>query len=195
MWNWALMAGTGGEALPLTSIVGMGSAYHSIDLARFALRSGEGRRLNIETDPGQLELGGQRYAVAGETVPVRIDLSRTATGYVVRMRFTAHVSGPCMRCLGDADVPVEVDAREVDQPPSGDEELRSPYVEGDELELSDWAHDALALALPIQLFCRPDCAGLCPVCGVSLNDADPEEHRHASASDPRWEKLRELRLE
>jgi uncharacterized protein len=177
---------------PLTSIEAMGAAYHSIDLARFALSSGEGRRLDFDTDPGQLELGGQRYTVAGGTVPARVDISRTATGYAVRMRFTAHVSGPCMRCLADADVPVEIDAREVDQPPSEDEELRSPYVEGDELELADWAHDALALALPLQLLCRPDCAGLCPVCGASLNDADPKEHRHESAPDPRWDKLREL---
>ena len=173
----------------------MGAAYHSIDLARCALRPGEGRRLDVDTDPGELDLGGQRYTVAGGTVPARLDISRTATGYAIRMRFVAHVSGPCMRCLADADVPVEIDAREVDQPPSQDEELRSPYVEGDELELAGWAHDALSLALPFQLLCRPDCAGLCPVCGASLNDADPAEHRHESGPDPRWDKLRELKLE
>lgn len=170
----------------------MGSAYHSIDLARFALRPGEGRRIDLDARTGALEIAGQRYSVAGDAVSARLDLSRTAAGYAVRMRFTAHVSGPCMRCLADADLPVEVDAREVDQPQSEDEELRSPYVDGDELELSAWAHDALALALPIQLLCRPDCKGLCPVCGVSLNDADPDEHRHEPAPDPRWAKLREL---
>ena len=170
----------------------MPAAYHSIDLARFALRPGEGRRLDLVADPGQLELGGERYAAAGDSVDARLDLSRTAAGYAVRMRFTAHVSGPCMRCLEDAEVTVEVDAREVDQPGTQDEELRSPYVEQDELDLGSWAHDALALALPLQPLCRPDCRGLCPVCGVSLNDADPEQHRHDAAPDPRWAKLREL---
>jgi uncharacterized protein len=173
----------------------MGAGYNSIDLGRFALGPGEGRRLEVETDPGDLNLGGQRYEVAGRTVPARLDLSRTAAGYAVRMRFTAHVSGPCMRCLAAADVPVEIDLREVDQPRSGEEELRSPYIEADELELGRWAHDALALALPYKLLCRPDCAGLCPVCGASLNDADPEQHRHESAPDPRWAALRELKLE
>lgn len=100
-----------------------------------------------------------------------------------------------MRCLGDADVAVEIDAREVDQPQTEDEELRSPYIEHDELDLGSWAHDALALALPFQLVCRPDCKGLCPVCGASLNDADPDEHRHETTGDPRWAKLRELNLE
>jgi uncharacterized protein len=170
----------------------MPAAYHSIDLARYALRPGEGRRLDLLADPGQLELGGERYAVSGDPVEARLDLSRTAAGYAVRMRFIAKVSGPCMRCLGDADVTVEVDAREVDQRGTLDEELRSPYIEDDELDLGSWAHDALALALPLQPLCRPDCRGLCPVCGVSLNDADPEQHRHEAAPDPRWAKLREF---
>jgi uncharacterized protein len=166
------------------------AGYHSIDLARFALRPGEGRRLDLEVDAGQLELGGERYAVAGAAVSARLDLSRTATGYAARMRFLADVSGPCMRCLEDAEVPVEIDVREVDQPGTDDEELRSPYVDGDELEVGRWAHDALALALPFQLLCRPDCRGLCPVCGASLNDE--REHRHDKPPDPRWAKLREL---
>jgi uncharacterized protein len=170
----------------------MPAAYHSIDLARFALRPGEGRRLDLPTDPGQLELGGGGYSVADDSVQARLDLSRTAAGYAVRMRFTAHVMGPCMRCLDDADLAVEVDAREVDQPGTSDEELRSPYIDGDELDLSGWSHDALALALPLQLLCRADCKGLCAVCGVSLNDTDPEQHRHEAAPDPRWAKLREL---
>jgi uncharacterized protein len=173
----------------------MALAGRTIDLARLALRPGEGRRLELEIDPGDLELGGERYAVAGRTVSTTLDLSRTATGHAVRMRFTAHVAGPCMRCLADAEVRVEVDAREVDQPAAGDEELRSPYVEGDDLEVGVWAHDALALALPIQLLCRPECRGLCPVCGVSLNGVDPAEHRHEAPRDPRWDKLRELKLD
>jgi uncharacterized protein len=170
----------------------MAAGYHSVDLSRFALRSGEGRRLDLDVDPGPLDLGGQRYSVRDGAVPVRLDLSRTAAGYAVRIRFIAHVDGPCMRCLDEADVPVEVDAREVDQPQTDDEELVSPYISDEELELARWAHDALALALPFQLLCRPDCKGLCAVCGASLNDADPEAHRHESAPDPRWSKLREL---
>ncbi len=173
----------------------MPAAYHSVDLSRFALRAGEGRRLDLEVDPGQLRLGGESYEVAGDSVAARLDISRTAAAYAVRMRFTAQVSGPCMRCLEAADVGVEVDAREVDQPGTEDEELRSPYIQDDELELGAWAHDALALALPLQLLCRLDCRGLCPVCGVSLNEIDPADHRHESEPDPRWAKLRELKLE
>ena len=85
-----------------------------------------------------------------------------------------------------------VDAREVDQP-NGGEELTSPYVDGDQLDLHAWAHDAFALAMPAQVLCLPDCLGLCPQCGANLN-ADPA-HAHEAAPDPRWAKLRELKLE
>ena len=76
-------------------------------------------------------------------------------------------------------------------PDSGDE--RTEYLEDDRLDLSVWAHDAVALALPDKILCRTDCAGLCPVCGKDLN-ADPHEHVEERA-DPRWAKLSELRPE
>jgi uncharacterized protein len=98
-----------------------------------------------------------------------------------------------MRCLESADPSFEVDAREIEQP-NGGEELHSPYVEQDRLDLHAWAHDALALALPQAILCRPDCAGLCPICGENLNTAGPE-HFHEREPDPRWAKLRELRFE
>src|SRR3954453_6166947 len=103
----------------------MPAGYHSLDLSRFALHPGEGRRLDLDVDPGGLDLAGQQYAVRSGTVPARLDLSRTAAGYAVRMRFTTHVEGPCMRCLEDADVAVEVDAREIDQGRAEDGKLRT----------------------------------------------------------------------
>ncbi len=100
-----------------------------------------------------------------------------------------------MRCLEAASVETEVDAREVDRADTEDEELRSPYVVDDELDLGRWAHDAAVLAIPTQILCRPDCAGLCPTCGKSLNDADPGDHDHDTGPDPRWAKLKELKLD
>ena len=77
---------------------------------------------------------------------------------------------------------------------SFDGELESPYVSADgELDLAAWAHDAFALALPSQLTCREDCAGLCAQCGANLNE-EPD-HAHDAAPDPRWAKLSELRFD
>ena len=52
------------------------------------------------------------------------------------------------------------------------------------LDAGRWAHDAAILAIPLAFLCRPDCAGLCPVCGESLNDADPADHEHETPGRP-----------
>lgn len=173
----------------------MAHAPTIIDLARLSLSYGEGRHLDLPVRLEPLELGGQSYAVSPEAVPARLDVSRHSSGYAFRLRFKLHVEGPCMRCLGVAAVEAAVDAREVAQEGTEDEELRSPYVVVDELDLGRWAHDAAVLAIPTQFLCRPGCAGLCPVCGESLNDADPTEHEHEHATDPRWAALDKLKLD
>jgi len=166
-----------------------------VDLARLSLSHGEGARLDLPVRLEPLELGGQTYVPQGDDLKARIDISRPSNGHAFRLRFPLRVEGPCMRCLEDAAVETEVDAREVDQSDTDDEELRSPYVDADELDLGRWAHDAAVLAIPARILCRPDCAGLCPVCGEPLNDADPEDHKHNTGGDPRWSKLKELKLD
>jgi uncharacterized protein len=166
-----------------------------VDLAGLSLAHGQGARLELPVRRRPLELGGQTYVPQSDPLGTRLDVSRPSNGYAFRLRLPLRVEGPCMRCLEDASVVVEVDAREVDQADTEDEELRSPYVVADELDLGRWVHDAAILALPTQILCRPDCAGLCPVCGESLNDADPKDHKHDSGTDPRWNKLKELRLD
>ena len=170
----------------------MAARADTFDLERIGLTSGEGRRFELSVAIDDLTFAAERYAAVTAQVPVLLDISRmTSAGYALRIRFTAGLTGPCMRCLRDAAPAVDVDAREVDQPGQGDE-LSSPYVEGGVLDLRAWARDALALALPQQIVCRVDCAGLCPLCGANLNDAP--EHVHEREPDPRFAKLDELRF-
>ncbi len=96
------------------------------------------------------------------------------------------------RCLADTDVATRIRAKEYQATSAGeDEELSSPYLEDEKLDLSAWARDAIALSLPDKILCRPDCAGLCPVCGRDLN-REPHEHEEEGV-DPRWAGLAELR--
>jgi len=172
----------------------MAALTAELDLASLRLAAGEGRRLELRVPTGALQLGGERYEASPAEVPVRLEVSRmTGGGYALHLRFTAAVSGPCMRCLKDARRVVEIDAREVDRPHEG-EELESPYVSEEKLDLAAWAHDSFALALPAKVLCREDCLGLCPICAADLNDA-PTGHGHEQAPDPRWQKLRELKLD
>jgi uncharacterized protein len=195
----------------------MRASEYELDLASMKLSPGAGRRLELQVPIEDLELGGERYEVgpANEDananvpvaspnvslrpakVPVRIDVSRmTGGGYALKLAMTAEISGPCMRCLKVANPGIDVQVREVDVPGEG-EELASPYVHEEHLDVAAWAHDALALAMPVKVLCREDCAGLCPICAVDLNEAGRAglRHLHEPQRDSRWAKLSELKLE
>lgn len=170
----------------------MGGTTNTIDLGRLGLSSGEGANLTPQIVIDAIELGGQRYTAPGAVVDARLDVSHTTSGYALRFRYEIRLEGPCMRCLEPASHELSIDAREVDQPGGGDD-LRSPYLDGDELDVKSWARDALVLALPVQIRCTPECRGLCGICGANLNE-NPE-HAHEREPDPRWKKLSELKLD
>ena len=162
------------------------------NVGQLGLSSGEGRTIELKVPVDGFDFGGQRYEVEGGQVDARLDVSHTVSGYAFRLRFEAALEGPCVRCLETADQGVDVDAREIDQP-GGGEELSSPYFDEGHLDMRAWARDALALALPTQIVCRADCAGLCAVCGENLNHSPG--HAHEREPDPRWAALRELKLD
>ena len=163
----------------------------TFNLRTLKLRSGEqfADALDVQLDP--LELGGQRYLPVPETVPAELSITRASTGTVFELHFDTRLHGPCYRCLADAVLDVPISAREYHATNPDSDELRTPYLDEDRLDLSAWARDAVVLALPEQILCRADCAGLCPVCGKDLN-AEPHTHDE-ERTDSRWAALAELR--
>jgi uncharacterized protein len=170
----------------------MGGTTDTLDLGRLGLSSGEGAKLTPRIAIDSIELGGQRYATPEGSADARVDISHTTSGYALRLRYDVRLEGPCMRCLEPASHELSIDAREVDQPGGGDD-LRSPYLDGEELDVRSWARDALVLALPVQIPCTAECRGLCGICGANLNE-EPD-HAHEREPDPRWAKLSELKLD
>ena len=163
----------------------------SFSLRQVKLRPGEQFRDEVEVELEPFELGGQRYVPVPEQVPAELEITRANTGTVFSLAFHARMHGPCQRCLGDAALDLDLRGREYQAESPEDEQMTTPYVTGGNLDISQWAHDAVALALPDKILCRPDCAGLCGECGRNLND---EPHTHAEEhGDPRWAALEALR--
>ena len=160
-------------------------------LRRLRLRPGDEHRDMVAVELERLELGGQRYLPVPHEVEAALTVTQATTGLDLRLAFDVRLHGPCMRCLADAVVDVAVDAREYHAADATSDELRSEYVVDDQLELSAWGRDAVALALPDQILHAPDCAGLCPACGKDLN-LEPHTHDE-QVPDPRWSALEELR--
>ena len=165
----------------------------SFSLRQVKLRPGEEHRDALDVELAPFEFGGQRYLPVPEQVTAELVVTRALTGTVFTLAFTTRLHGPCYRCLDDAVLDVPIRAREYQASSPDDEELTTPYVVDDQLEVSGWARDAVALALPDKILCRPDCAGLCAVCGKNLND-EPHTHDEETA-DPRWAALEALRDE
>jgi uncharacterized protein len=164
----------------------------SFSLRSIRLRPGEEWRDYREIELASLMLGGQRYLPVPEKVDAELVVSRAASGTVFELRFPVRLHGPCYRCLSDAVLDVSISAREYQATSPGEsDELKTPYVANDQLDLSGWARDALMLALPDKILCREDCAGLCPVCGADLN-VQPHAHDDEQL-DSRWAALSELR--
>jgi len=163
----------------------------TFDLRTLRLRSGDQARERVEIELEPLVLGGQTYEPRPSPAPAELAVTRASSGTVLELALDVTLLGPCFRCLQDAELPLSLGLREYQATrPEGDEE-QTEYLEDDRLNLSVWAHDAIALALPDKILCRPDCAGLCPVCGEDLNAA-PHEHPEESV-DPRWAALESLR--
>src|SRR4051812_2484542 len=161
------------------------------NLRHARLRPGEQFRDDVEVELEPLSLGGQRYVPDPEKAAAELTITRATTGSVFELSFRVRLHGPCYRCLEDAVLDVPLRLREYQAAdPAASEELRTPYLDGTDLDLSAWARDGVVLALPDKILCKPDCAGLCANCGLPLDDG----HTHEEAnSDPRWADLEKLR--
>ena len=165
----------------------------TFDLRTLRIRSGDQAREHVEIELDSLVLGGQTYEPQPNPAPAELMVTRATSGTVLELALDVSLAGPCFRCLQDAELALELRLREYEatKPESDDEQTE--YLEDDRVDLSAWAYDSIALALPDKILCRSDCAGLCPVCGKDLN-AEPHEHVE-ERTDPRWAKLSELRQE
>jgi uncharacterized protein len=164
------------------------------------LRATPGTEKRYEVDDVRLDIADDLTLAAPINGEVRLQLA----GRSVRAR--AHLStaieGYCSRCLKAVVAPIDIDIEEVALP-SIDIDTGLPVDLGaepdalllndhHELDLAEPVREAISLAEPITLLCREDCRGLCPTCGVDLNNVTDHSHSE-DAIDPRLALLAEWR--
>ena len=145
---------------------------------------------------------GEDLALA-EPVSGRVRLSRTNRGIVAWADLAAALAAECSRCLRPTTVPVRVRIEE-EYLPSLDLATGRPLsteaepevarlTDHHDLDLTGSVREAILLEEPIAPLDRPDCPGLCVVCGEPL-DIGPHDHPDDDI-DPRLEALRAFRPE
>lgn len=114
-------------------------------------------------------------------------LVRSGEEFFLHGELTGSLTAPCARCLEPAMVAIDetVDATWGDEPghdDDGDDDVRP--LDGDEIDAGAPLRDEILLAMPVSPLCRPDCKGLCAVCGGNRNTApcDCEERRRNAAT-------------
>jgi DUF177 domain-containing protein len=132
-----------------------------------------------------------------------VHVVRTNRGLLVTGRLETSLETSCSRCLKEIEVPVTIDLEE-EALPSIDVITGAPLdtsaepdvlrlTDHHELELGEAVREAILLEEPIAPLCRPDCPGLCPICGGDLSRG-PHDHPDADV-DPRLEVLRAFRAD
>ncbi|KAE8764413.1 YceD family protein [Georgenia thermotolerans] len=166
------------------------------DLGR---RPGALREL-ASTVPAPADMGTEVIgAPAGSDMDLDLRLEAVSDGVLVTGTVGVVLRGECSRCLRELDDELSVAVSELyyyqgkraELAAEGDEEAEDvPELAGELLDLEPTLRDAVVLALPFRPLCRPDCPGLCPECGIRLDDAEPGHHHEQL--DPRWSALGSL---
>ena len=154
-----------------------------------------------EIDPVTIDLG-EDLAMA-EPVAGRARLVRTNRGILAAATLRTALDLVCSRCLREIVFPVAITIQEEYLPaldlatgrplPIDDEPDVARLTDHHELDLETPVREAIQLAEPIAPRCRPDCPGLCIVCGERLDEA---AHEHpVDDIDLRLEALRGFRAD
>ncbi len=135
-----------------------------------------------------------------EPISGQVRLVRTNRGILADARLRTALAGECARCLRPATTPLDLRIEE-EYLPSLDLATGAPVSRADEpdalrltdhheVDLEPSVRDAIVRGEPIAPLDRPDCPGLCIVCGVPLDEG---AHDHPDEDlDPRFAALRQF---
>lgn len=141
--------------------------------------AGDTLPLNGHLDETSYTLGEREFSLPSG-IDYDLMLTNAGEGILATGILTTHVVGTCDRCLSPAefDVSGEVDEYYLFEEPEDtgdddDDELDFSLVSADNtIDLSGALLSTLVMETPFVVLCRPDCKGLCPVCGANLNEED-----------------------
>jgi uncharacterized protein len=153
-------------------------------------------RTEKRTAPAPGELGAGLISVPeGRDLELDIRLEGVSEGVLVTAAVTAPLAGECARCLDPFVSAMQVRIQELFgyEASGGDAGEDGYLLDGDLLDLEPALRDALVLELPLSPLCAADCRGLCPECGVRLDDAEPG-HQHPRRG-AMWAALQDFRVD
>lgn len=161
---------------------------------------GTSRRFDFDLSPETLDLGDSDLTLKGD-VHVTGEIEKTSAEVVVRGSITGDGEIACSRCLQPVEQKLNIEFRSNYVAPehfAAEKEnevsvadLDTDVLESDRIEVKDIVREQILLNIAEQVFCEPDCKGLCPKCGANRNLIDCK--CDLKETDPRWAALKNLR--
>ena len=160
---------------------------------------------NLIANPGssfpvEESISLEDLTVGGEGIhflsPVKVSGTLSSIGGgVIRFDGTADAAAAmeCSRCTKSTQVSLHSDITQRFVGDRSEEEAEAEDAEvytNDMIDLNDLIYSEISMAVPMKVLCRPDCKGLCPVCGKDLNDGPCDCQQENT--DPRWDALKNL---
>ena len=99
-----------------------------------------------------------------------VHVTRTPQGLLFQVKMHASADTECARCLTNFDHELNVGFSELyafNHRSVTDSNLILP--EDGKIDLEPLLREYMLLEIPINPLCKPDCKGLCPICGENLN--------------------------
>ena len=112
-----------------------------------------------------------------------VEIGRTPQGLLIQGKFSGETMLECVRCLKEFSKPLVWNLTELyafNEKSVSDSGLIIP--EDAQIDLESLIREYALLEIPINPICKPNCKGLCPVCGQDLNVADCGHRPHEDES-------------
>ncbi len=161
-----------------------------INVAEIKKRLVGEKTLAFDLTPAELEISPEEMAIEG-LVSLKGCISNAGDVLLLQVSMSAKVKRMCGRCLKIFTGAAQAEVIEKFYPASAENIENDAFVyDSDVIDITEPLREGLLLAEPMQALCKPDCRGLCPVCGADLNDGDCGCDRFAA--DPRLAALKQF---
>jgi uncharacterized protein len=118
-------------------------------------------------------------------------VTRTSQGLLLQVKMQAFTEVECVRCLTRFSQMLDIDFTDLYAfSPNSVTDSGLLLPETGKIDLAPVVSEEMSLAMPINPVCKPDCKGLCPICGNDLNKTTC--HHLDDRTDPRLDALRSL---
>lgn len=138
----------------------------------FLLEANRGTSRKIELDYPTIEVASD---ITLSPLQGSFVATRTSEGVYISGSLHSSINVECMRCLDGMTLDITIQLDELYYYPASAAPPDVPYVFDGEtgyIDLSPLVRELSLLEVPIQPICRPECQGLCMICGQNLNEAD-----------------------